>query len=350
MSNINLCNFMQMRLPLSLLVMIFLLYGCHNRCNFFSNNIKIVDSNFEISDTIRGEKLPVSDIYSMTSLICFDEYLLVLTPRANNIFNVLTFDGEIISQFGTKGRANDEVMNCQFNGQIEKIGGNNCVWISDVGKSRLVLIDIDKSMENGKITIMKEMKTPPMSVYSFCVNDSMLIAEQLSGNNFELLKHNISSNSFFQETLYKDDYTNAFSLYKSIWRLDSCKNRIIGAMQSVNQINVYSINDQERCSIVIGEQWTDKKELIDNETGLERTSTFCDLEIAGSYIYALYMNQDFNESYEKAKPLDLLIFDLDGNLDRVVRVNDYVFDITISSNGEYLYGRTPNDEIYRYKF
>lgn len=121
-------------------------------------------------------------------------------------------------------------------------------------------------------------------------------------------------------------------------------------MQSVNQINVYSINDQERYSIVIGEQWTDKKELIDNETGLERTTTFCDLEIAGSYIYALYMNQDFNESYEKAKPLDLLIFDLDGNLDRVVRVNDYVFDITISSNGEYLYGRTPNDEIYRYKF
>lgn len=199
--NVNLYNFKRMKLSLGLLVMIFLLHGCHNRCNFFSNNIKIVDSNFEISDTIRGEKLPVTDIYSMTSLICFDEYLLVLTPRANNIFNVLTFDGEIISQFGTKGRANDEVMNCQFNGQIEKIGGNNCVWISDVGKSRLVLIDIDKSMENGKITIMKEMKTPPMSVYSFCVNDSMLIAEQLSGNNFELLKHNISSNSFSQERM-----------------------------------------------------------------------------------------------------------------------------------------------------
>lgn len=350
MINANLYNIKKMKLSLGLLVMIFLLYGCHNHCNFFSNNIKIVDNDFKILDSIRGEKLPATDIYNITNLVCFDEYLLVFTPRANNIFNVLTLDGEIISQFGTKGRANDELMNCQFNGQMEKIDGNNCVWISDVGKSRLVLIDIDKSMENGKIAIMKEMKTPPMSVYSFCVNDSILIAEQLIGNNFELLKHDVLSNTFFQETLYKDDYTNAFSLYKSIWRLDSRTNRIIGAMQSVNQINVYSIDDQERYSIVIGEQRTNKKELIDNETGLERTTTFCDLEMTGSYIYALYMNQDYNDSYEKAKPLDLLIFDLDGNLARVVRINDYVFDIAVSNNGRHLYGRTSNDEIYRYKF
>lgn len=332
-----------------IIVIVSFLYGCNSGKNFFSSNVKVIDDKFEISDTIRGEKLPITDIYNMTSLICFDEYLLVLTRGESNIFTVLTFNGEIVSQFGTIGRANDELVNSQFNGQIEKIEGNNCIWINDVGKARLVLIDIDKSIENGKMVIIKEMNTPPMSVYSFCVNDSILVAEQLTGNNFEILKRNILSNTSFQETLYESNSKNAFNLYKSIWCLDPHKNKIVGVMLSVNQINFYSIDDHERCSIVIGEPKTDETELIDAETGLERTSTFCDLEIIDSYIYALYMNQDFNESYEKAKPLDLLIFNLDGNLERVVRINDYVFDIAISSNGEYLYGRTPNDEIYRYR-
>lgn len=340
---------MKKKIYLITIVSIIFLCGCDNGKNFFSNNVKIIDDKFKISSSIYGKKLFVADIYNITSLICFDEYLLVTTRDKNNIFMVLTLDGEIISRFGSIGRANDELATDQFNGQIEKVDGNNCVWISDVGKGRMVLIDIDKSMENGKICIIKEVKIPPMSPYCFYANDSVLIAEQFAGNNYKLLKHNMSSNTFSRETLYNDDYAQAFSLYKSIWRYDVRGNRIVGVMLSVNQINFYSLDDQKRFSIVIGEQRTDKTELIDAETSMERTSTFCDLEMTDSYIYALYMNQDFNDSYEKAKPLDLLIFDMNGNLDRVVRLNDYVFDITISGNGKYLYGRTPDDNIYRYR-
>lgn len=340
---------MRNKIYLAVIVAIFSLNGCNNSKNFFSNKVKIVDDKFEISNIISGEKLPVVDIYSISSLICFDEYLLILTPRANNVFNVLTLNGEIVSQFGTIGRANDEVVNCQFNGQIEKIDGDNCIWINDVSKARIVLIDIDKSIEKNKIVIVKEMNTPPMSVYSFCVNDSVLVAEELTGNNFEFLKHNILLNTFFQEILYNDDSQNAFSLYKSIWRLDPHGNRIIGAMQSVNQINFYSIDDHERCSIVIGKQRTEKDKLIDAETGLPHTVTFCDLEMTDSYIYALYMNQDQDGAYEKVKPQELLVFDLDGNLDKVICLNEYIIDIAISRNEEYLYGRTPDDNIYRYK-
>jgi len=334
---------------LIVIVVLFSLCGCNNGKNFFSDNVKVVDDQFKISSFIRGEKLPIDDIYSISSLICFDEYLLVLTPRADNVFNVLTFNGEIISRFGTIGRANDELVNCQFNGQAGKVAGDNCVWLSDVGKGRMVLIDIDKSMKEGKIVIIKEMKTSPMVVFCFYVNDSVFITEQLTGNNYELQKRNILLNKIFQETLYRDDDARAFSLYKSTWRLDSHGNKMVGAMRSVNQINFYSIADQKRWSIVIGEQRTDKNELINDETGLERMSTFADLEMTDTGICALYINQDYDDAYEKAKPQDLLFFDMDGNLDRVVRLNEYVIDIAVSSDGEYLYGRTPSDEIYRYR-
>lgn len=340
---------MKKNICLIIAFLISLLCGCNGNKNFFSNKVLIVDSDFKISNTLKGEKLAVNDIYSMLSLICFDEYLLVITPNAQNVFHVLTFEGEIISQFGTIGRANNELDNCDFNGQTEIIDGDNCIWINDVSKARLVLINIDKSIQNEKIVIINEIKTPPTSVNCFYTNDSVLIAEQLTGRNFEFLKQNILLNTFSQETLYKDDDVNAFSLYKSIWRWDSHRNRLIGAMQSVNQLNFYSIEDQERRSIVIGEQCIDKNELIDVKTRLERTTTFCDLEITNTHIYALYMNQDYDDAYEKSKPQDLLIFNLDGDIDRVVRLNEYIVDIDISSNGKYLYGITPNDEIYRYK-
>lgn len=334
---------------LTIIVAISFLYGCNSRKNFFSNNVKVVDDNFKISSTIKGEKLPIVDIYSISSLIYLDEYLLVLTPRANNVFNVLKFNGEIISQFGTIGRANDELMNCQFNGQTEKIDGNNCVWINDVSKSRIILVNIDKSIQDNKMVINKEIKTPPRSVFCFCINDSVLMSEQFMGNNYNLLKHNIISNTLFEETLYSEDVKNAFSLYRSIWRLDSYNNRMVGVMQSIDQINFYSIDDQKKYSIVVGDLRTNRDELIDGTTGLERKTTFCDLEITDSNIYALYMNQDYDDVYEKSKSQEVLIFDLDGNLNRIIRLNEYIIDITISSDGEYLYGKTPNDDIYQYK-
>lgn len=331
------------------IIVIIFFYGCNGRKNFFSNNVIMFDDKFEISSTIRGDKLPVANIFSISSLICLDEYLLVLTPRAKNVFNVLSLSGEILSQFGTIGRANDELMNCQFNGQIKEIDGHKCVWINDVTKTRMVLIDIDKSIQNNKITIIKEMKTPPKSVFCFCVNDSILISEQLRVNNYDLVEHNIVLNTFSENTLYIDDVANAFSLYKSIWRLDSYKSKMVGVMQSINQINIYSMVDHERYSIVIGEMITDKNELVDAETGLERRTAFCDLEMTNSYIYALYMNQEYKDAYEKSKPQEVLIFDWNGGLDRVIRLNEYIIDITVSSDGEYLYGRTLDDDIYCYK-
>lgn len=323
--------------------------GCNNNKNCFSDRVKIIDDSFEIPNIINGEKLPVNEIYRISSLICFDEYLLILTPRANNVFNVLTLNGKVVSQFGTIGKANDEIMNCQFNGQTEKIEGNNCVWINDVSKARLLLIDIDKSIEKNKITIMREAKTSPMSVYNFCVNDSIIITEELTGNNFEFIKHNVNLNTYYQETLYNDDSQNAFNLYKSIWRLNPHKNKIIGAMQSVNQINFYSMDNHERWSVVIGKQSVEKNKLIDVETGLAHTVTFCDLEVTDSYIYALYMNQNQNDAYEKTKSQELLVFDLNGNYIRTIILNEYIIDIAISRNEKFLYGRTPDDNIYRYK-
>lgn len=88
----------------AIVVAIFSLIGCSNSKNFFSDKVKMIDDRFEISDIISGEKLPVTGIYRISSLICFDEYLLILTPRADNVFNVFSLEGENVSRFGTIGR------------------------------------------------------------------------------------------------------------------------------------------------------------------------------------------------------------------------------------------------------
>lgn len=334
---------------LATVIAIIFLCRCNVRKPLFSNDVRVLRDEFEISDTIKGDKLAITGIYSISSIICFDEYLLVLTPRANKVFNVLSFNGEIVSQFGTIGRTNDEIVNCQYNGQTEKIGSDNCVWIHDMSKSRMVLIDVDQSIRNGKMVIIKEINTSSTSVFCFRANDSVFISEQLIGNNYELLKHNLLSNTYSSNLLYNNDAEDAFSLFKTIWRFDSNRNRMVGVMQSLNQINFYSLDDQQRYSIVIGEQCTEKDKIIDAETGLERKTTFCDLEMTDSSLYALYMNQDYKDAYEKSKPQEILIFDSDGKLNRVIRLNEYIIDIAISVNGEILYGITPYDEIYSYK-
>ncbi|MCM1032110.1 MAG: TolB-like 6-bladed beta-propeller domain-containing protein [Oscillibacter sp.] len=337
-----------MKIYLTMVVFVFSLCGCTGK-NFFSDNVKTVSDKYGTPVELSGEKLPVVDMYRITAVICFDEYLVLITPRADKVLNVLTLDGEIISRFGTIGKANDELATTQFNGQSEKVDGDNCIWLSDVGKARMVLVNVDKSMACGKLVWIKEIKTPPMLPYCFYVNDSILVAEQYTGNNYDIYKRNILSNNSFQETLYKDDDEHAFSLYRSLWQLDSSRNWMIGVMQNVNQINFYSIADRERWTLVFGRQQTDKNEVMDYEAGHERMSVFGGMDISDSHIYVLYIHQNYDDAYEKAKPQDLLIFDMDGNLVRVVRLNEYIIDIELSGDEKYLYGRTPDDEIYRYR-
>ncbi len=339
---------MKNRYYLFFIVVLFSLEGCDSGKNFFSNNVKIIDEKLEISHTLSGELIFADSVCSISSLVCFDDYLLVFSRNEKQVFNVMTYDGQILSQFGTFGRANDELSTSQFNGQVQKISGDNCLWVSDVNKARMVLINVDQSMKQGRFVMLKEIPIPPLSVYCYCVGDSVYINEQLIGSNYELQMRDAALNNVFSETLYSVDTDRAFSLYKTNWRLDSQRNRMIGSMFSVNQINIYSLSDHARQSIIIGDQQTDMKKLINAETGTERTSTFADLELADTGIYALYINQNFDDAYEKEKPQDLLIFDWEGNLVQTVRLNEYIIDFTISRDGKHLFGRARGNKIYHY--
>ena len=69
---------MKNKIDLTIIIIIFFLIGCNNNKNCFSDRVKIIDDSFEIPNIINGEKLPVNEIYRISSLICFDEYLLIL--------------------------------------------------------------------------------------------------------------------------------------------------------------------------------------------------------------------------------------------------------------------------------
>lgn len=179
----------------------------------------------------------------------------------------------------------------------------------------------------------------PASLETWYVNDSDVLSLQQTYNNFIL--HRASSMFPLHLNLYTP-FSPSFPTYQSRLCADNECKRVAMPMIYVNQVNFYDFNTQTRKSISV------YKDASINTANTSERVYYCGACSDETKVYALYMNQDNEDSYEKRQPTEIHVFSFDGNFIRRFAVREYLIDIVCDNKGN-LYGLNLDNEIYKYQ-
>ena len=334
-----------------LIALISLLFvNCSNSNKEIFSKDTVLITEFPCQKTLQAELF--LEEYGIADLVCLKDYLLYTTIEGKeNLFYIYNYDGDSIAAFGQRGQGPNELLNCVYNGQSFEDDTCSIVWISDVSNMRLCAVDIHKSLQEGACFFRNIIKTYRFAVNIFCCNDSLLILEERTGDNYNIVKMNPESTNILSETpLYEIPVIDPFSHYKSFWRLKPDGKKIVSVMQSVNQVNVLDVNTLERKSLKMFSKYPYLDDIIDPKTEIEKQTYYCDVEVTDDYIYALFMDQPSMDSYEKEKSQEIHVFTWQGDPVCQLNIPQYITDISIDKHRGYIYGWDQiNEKVYKYK-
>ncbi len=140
-------------------------------------------------------------------------------------------------------------------------------------------------------------------------------------------------------------------LYRKKVVTNPVENKIAIAYHYTDLIEIYDY-DERLIRSVFGPIQEPPIYDIENERFTKNDDTrinYISLKSDGKYIYALYSNRLMSEPANNSADL-LHVFDWEGNVIRIVRFNERLFDITIDPERQILYGITFEPEIGIYQY
>lgn len=330
------------------LLIIFSLFSCSERpVSYFAGN---ACKSIILKDSlILNGEIIVRDIFGAIDIEVVDGYVVLITPRKENVFCVYNLQGDSLSAFGVRGNGPNDLVNCRLNGQREIEGGNALMWINDVSSARLNRLNITQSVVRGSCLFDKIISTYPMSMNAFFISDSLILAENMGQDNFHMISYNpLLNKEISSEQLYSPSVKEGvFSYYKSAWRISNDKNRMVSVMFSINEVNFWNRYTGSRFSCSIG-PFVPIDKLVDEKTQLEKQTYYCDVKTTDRFVYALYMNQSHDIAYLEEKPMEVHVFDWDGQFVKRFILPQYILGIAVDADDKMIYGLEEDSAIYKY--
>jgi hypothetical protein len=338
---------MKKKIILSTIVLT-VLVSC-NRMDFFTTNTVEI-KNFKqekrlVPITLIGEE------YGHNNIACIDKYIVLFSSARDRFFHVYSAAGDSLGCFGIRGQGPADFVGVQWNGQSSGIG----MWINDVNASKLRLVNIEKSLSERTTVMDKIVQNASFSINAFVRDDSLLISEQMSSDGYILVTTNLNNGQQTNvEKLYNYPVQNDFVYaHRSHWRLKPDGSKMAGAMLSINMINILDLTDNSRISLVINPPLTDPDNILEPNASEGKMTYYIDLDLTDNYIYALFMNQNYEEAYGVAKEMEVHVFDWKGNAKCKYIIPQYIRVMAVDEKNNCIYGLVEEDEsdfskIYKY--
>lgn len=331
-----------------LLIIMLLIVGCVQKdMSLFSENVRRTEYDKIQKQNLTGKKIIANQI-GLGNIEVIGDYLLFSLIKADNKFGLFSKNGEELLSFGRQGYGPNDFINNRLTGQKETDNaGNFYFWVNDVSNSKLKKIRLNESNDSIHFHVEKIIQTLPMSPNSFFINDSLVLSETIEKGIPCVHKYNPKTNRINESIeLYRERVAHPFNFYKGIYRFENESQTLYLGMHSINLINTLNINDGNRTSCFIGNS-SNLNEIIDKETGIEKWTYYSDLRIKNETVYALYLNQNYKDSYEVPSSVEIHVIK-DGNIKRVYYIEEYVLQIAIDESDNYLYGLIGDSAVYRY--
>jgi len=318
--------------------------GKTEKAAYFSDDVQVFRP--------KPEKLPgkllIDSLMGVSNIETIGGLILLITPQNEKLFGVYDLMGNPQGVFGIRGQGPNDLINCRPVGQKEIDNGEACIWINDVSSVNLKRINLSKSISGGQMIIDRAIKTYPMSLNAFKLNESTTICESMGSDNFTMIRYDHNNmEELSRQDVYRVSVPSAFSYYKSTWRRAPEKGIVVGGMHTVNQLNLWNLETEGRKSVVIDKPLR-PGQIVDEETGLENRTFFCDLEVTEDFVFALYMDQDYGVSFEEPKEMTVFVFDWDLSPVAAFLLDEYILDIAVDPGQKKLYGLCEDNRIFEY--
>jgi len=327
-------------------VFAFLTLSCGKKQSaaYFSDDVQV----FRPKPERLPGKLLIDSLMGISNIEIVNGLIVLTSPRNEKLLNIYDVLGKPLGTFGIKGQGPNDLINCRPVGQKEIDNGDACIWINDVSNISLKRVNLSKSISEGQMIIDGAIKTYPMSLNAFKLSDSTTVCESMESNNYTMIRYDPGNmEELSRQEVYKTPAPSAFSYYKSIWRAAPEKSIIVGAMNTVNQLNLWNLETDGRKSVVIDKPLR-PGQIVDEETGLERRTFFCGLEVTKDFVFALYMDQDYDVSYTEPKEMTVFVFDWDLSPIVSFALDEYIRDIAVDPAQKKLYGLCEDNRIFEY--
>lgn len=200
-----------------------------------NNNNDLFTENYVTVTRFKKEKqleahILIDKVYGYYDIGRIDEYLIFFSTQREYFFYVYSITGDSLGAFGVRGQGPTDLITNDWCGQTY----GKSMWINDVNRACMCAVNIEQSLTRKQCVFDTVIRTAGFSVNSFVLNDSIILCEQMRGDNYYLLIININTEEVKEEKLYKYFTEYVFSMYKSMWRIKPDGNKMASAMYSIS--------------------------------------------------------------------------------------------------------------------
>lgn len=318
------------------LISTILLIGCSGyKTNSYCNKGLVLEDISPAKHIKGGEIAKGSELNGSDGLQLTDDYIIVSFPDRENIYSAFDLNGKFLLEFGQMGYAENEFLTCQLNKQH---WGNSFV-VNDVNAGQLRVVDLEKTLADRVTSVNKHIKTGAYSTNAQVLPDESILFLQQVEDNFKLIIKR-QGNVKLEKDMYEPT-PFPFPAYHCFSCVNSDGKILAFPMVYINQVNFYDLSTNDKYSVSL----YDAPATYDNDNC---HIYYCSVCSDGKYIYALFMNQSLEDSFDKFQKSEIHQFDFRGNLIQTYLCNEYLIDIDVSNSG-IIYGLGCNEILYKYE-
>ncbi len=325
-----------------LTLVILLLTSCKSERSCFSEEHKTYINNLTVED--RDGELIVEDLYLTHGVACVGDYLVVCSANRERLIFVYSLGGDFIGAYGNKGRASNEMLGVRFNGQVDS--SRSLLYTVDVNNRQLVSIDLKATIEQDKLVVSQKYTSLyatalPPGINTFLLKDSSVLVEQQNDSNYALTRLK-GEEAELLEDVYLTSTSDPYGNYFSSCAISPNGEKMAWAMQNINQVNILDLVNRDRVSSSLYL----KPLMVDDENVMVY---YCNIAVTDKYIYALYMNQSEDDSYEVPQKSEIHVFNWRGKHIKNIVVDEYLFYFDVDDTDSNIYALDQERNLYRYK-
>lgn len=308
---------------------------------YFCDSHELIIDNVD-STVITGKLLIPADTSTFIGALSVGgDKLYLRTVNPNGNFKVYNLSGKQLGSFGKEGNAKNEYSaGAILNGQY--MNGN--VGIYDINKMTLSLVNGDETLKAKTPVIKKSFVTEPYSLHAFYINDTTIVYEGITTNNFCLTVVNPQTKNVKEKMdLYNTPHPMAMEIYPTHSTISPDGKHLAMGMMYMNQMNFISLTDYDRKSVSL---YVDSQ-ICEDRSKMKfyyRGITSNDKYVCG--LYSNIMRKDILSNEQRKT--EIHVFDWEGNFKEKLVTSDILHAITMDKDGN-IYGLDKDQNIRIYK-
>ena len=346
---------------LSFLLILLFTSGCNNQSD---NNFGELSGQFPIADTLSGTEILQNQLGILhTSLV---DSLFICITDSDTFFQIYNIEEKLISSFGQKGRGPNEFILPPLIEDVILRKNKTMLLLNDQINKQLLLVNLNKSIANGKLIINKRYKLPQTLFglkHIFGMEDEFIgvydSRNEIGPKGKTGACHyfpnmdSVSTASLFNVNLEPFRIVPAMNVNARLADFSANKKKMVVVMKRSPKIEILNFSDTLSLERYSSAPHTDIDTLntfkLEAYQSKELTLYYQYLQITDQYIYLLYSGYQENRSKEQK----IRVIDWNGNKIAQYQIPDK-YDLSsfeVDEAKEEFYGSSyANDAIYKFNY